>query len=251
MPRKPQASLAGVPLIEAILLNSRPTLGEYVTAASEYYRRAATLDSGAKKRAQLVLGAALGRSCKRAIEARLPGIALEAREVPVAGALRIVRSDVTEFHRLDGLRLGVEVKPVNLAVGRAIWNRFGDIRTFAVNLHLKFPFAVIGGILAVPTTEWRDGRELKTDQLITRAVARLARGGGRRSEAEAPHLLEGVALVAYDPATGTLSNDLPPVGSGLRWDEFIGAMVTAYVARFEGVEEALEDFELDLDAGAS
>src|SRR5213075_3432256 len=78
---------------------------------------------------------------------------LYAGEKNVAGALRVVRADVSETHDLDGLRLAVEIKPVNLAVGRALWNRFGDIRTFAVNIHLKFPFAVVGGVLVIPTYE--------------------------------------------------------------------------------------------------
>ena len=70
----------------------------------------------------------------------------------IAGALRTARADVSEAHHLDGLRLAVEIKPVNLAVGRAIWNCFGDVRAFAVNIHLKFLFAIVGGVLAVPTS---------------------------------------------------------------------------------------------------
>src|SRR3979411_1115379 len=31
--------------------------------------------------------------------------------------------------------------------------RTADLRTFAVNIHLKFPFAVLGGILVIPTWE--------------------------------------------------------------------------------------------------
>ncbi len=60
------------------------------------------------------------------------------------------------------------------------------------------------------------------------------RAGGRRTEADAAHLLEGIAVVAYDPTAGTIDPDLPPVGSGLRWDEFTKALTTAYAARFEG-----------------
>ena len=60
-----------------------------------------------------------------------------------------MKADVSESNALDGLRLAIEIKPINVAVGRAIWNRFGDIRTFAVNLHLKFPFAVAGGVLVL------------------------------------------------------------------------------------------------------
>jgi hypothetical protein len=109
----------------------------------------------------------------------------------VSGALRAAKADVSEMHRLDGLRLAVELKPVNLAVGRAIWNRFGDIRTFAVNIHLKFPFAVVGGVLVVPTSEESAGGRKSTKHLISRAVNRLVRAGGRRTEGDAPHLLEG------------------------------------------------------------
>lgn len=173
----------------------------------------------------------------------------------VGGALRSVNADVSEIHPTDGLRLAVEIKPVNLAVGRAIWNRFGDIRTFAVNLHLKFPFAVIGGVLAIPSYEWAAARpqaqvpeadeeaELQplgpepikkpTEALVRKAIARLVRAGGRRTEGDAPHLLEAVAVVFYDPDSASLSPDLPPPGSRLRWDEFVTDLARAYEARFE------------------
>jgi hypothetical protein len=95
-----------------------------------------------------------------------------AGELNVAGALRNARADVSEAHHMDGLRLAVEIKPVNLAVGRAIWNRFGDVRAFAVNIHLKFPFAVVGGVLAVPTWEWT--KVTKAMRLAAEAEAQSA-----------------------------------------------------------------------------
>ena len=143
---------------------------------------------------------------------------------------------MSEVSEADGLKLAVEIKPVHLAVGRAIWNRFGDIRTFAVNVHLKFPFAVVGGILTLPTTERvssRDDDQWKpTTHLIERAVNRLMRAGGRQTEGDAGHLLEGIAVVAFDRHTGLIEPDLPPAGSGLRWDEFIEQMGETYEARF-------------------
>jgi hypothetical protein len=72
-----------------------------------------------------------------------------------------------------------------------------------------------------------------TTHLIERAVERLIRAGGRKSEAEAPHLLEGIAVVVYDPDTGTIHPQLPKSGSGLRWEEFVHALVISYRARFE------------------
>jgi len=102
----------------------------------------------------------LGQALADQLRQRLPqfrhGIVGERK---VSGALRTVNADVSEIHPIDGLRLAVELKPVNLAVGRAIWNRFGDIRTFAVNLHLKFPFCVVGGVLVIPTYEETGTRE--------------------------------------------------------------------------------------------
>lgn len=127
-----------------------------------------------------------------------------------------------------------KIKPVNLAVGRAIWNRFGDIRTFAVNLHLKFPFAVVGGVLVLPTYEVSAGRKKDTTHLIDRAVDRLARAGGRENEGGAPHLLEAVGVVVYDPDKGRLDPTTPPLGSGLRWNEFVDDLAVAYEARFGG-----------------
>jgi hypothetical protein len=257
-------------------LSSLPTctIGDYIAAVSAYVRESQSLKSGPKKAAQIRLSGALGRALVGELRANLPNLG-EAivGERKVAGALRITNADVSEIHPLDGLRLAVELKPVNLAVGRAIWNRFGDLRTFAVNLHLKFPFAVIGGVLVIPTYEETGSREAgkaeaieeataegedpnasvdadeplpgapasggtagtkSTRHLIERAVQRLIRAGGRRTEADAAHLLEGIAVVAYDPSTGTIDPDLPSVGCGLRWDEFIKALTTAYAARFEG-----------------
>jgi hypothetical protein len=242
---------------------------EYVAAVSEYVRRSRELTTGPKKAGQIRLSNMLGQALADELRGRLPqfrhGIVGERK---VSGALRSVSADVSEIHPIDGLRLAIELKPVNLAVGRAIWNRFGDIRTFAVNLHLKFPFCVVGGVLVIPTYEESGTKEAQeadaqevavaeatelaslepegqftapdspvrrrdTRSLINRAVARLVRAGGRRTEADAPHLLEGIAVLVYDPDSSSIDTQLPPIGSGLRWSEFIDALVASYESRFE------------------
>jgi hypothetical protein len=244
---------------------------DYVSGVSAYVRQQSTLSKGPKKAAQIRLSNALARSLADGLAAKLPHLraTLVTDEQKVAGGLRTANADVSEGHYLDGLRLAVELKPINLAVGRAIWNRFGDIRTFAVNIHLKFPFAVVGGVLVIPTYEETgtkaateaehaeeaeaEGQDPTTENssgaveteavaptgrrstvhLIERAVERLMRAGGRKSEADAAHLLEGIAVIVYDPDTATLRTDLPKPSSGLRWDEFIEAIAVSYSARFE------------------
>lgn len=139
------------------------SLADYILAASEYIRRQKGLTNGQKKAGQIRLSNALGKAFAQELAQRLSRpVDLVVGERRVAGALRPVNADVSEIHATDGLRLAVELKPVNLAVGRAIWNRFGDIRTFAVNIHLKFPFCVIGGVLAIPTSEETGTKEAES-----------------------------------------------------------------------------------------
>jgi hypothetical protein len=260
----------GVAEIDHLATLSPCTIQDYVTGVSAYVRHGSGLAPGPKKAAQIRLSNALARSLADELQIRLPQLKgkLVTEEQKVAGGLRTTNADVSESHRLDGLRLAVELKPINLAVGRALWNRFGDIRTFAVNIHLKFPFAVVGGVLVIPTYEEigtneaqeqeqteaelgeSDGVSTVTEavaefksavaparkstiHLIERAVERLIRAGGRRSEAESAHLLEGIAVVVYDPDTAVIHPDLPKPGSGLRWDEFVNTLATSYHARFE------------------
>ena len=256
---KPPAP-TGLPAIDRLADLSPCTIGDYIAGVSAYVHEHAGLPAGPKKAAQIRLSNALSRALATDIEAMLPPLKgrILTEERTVAGALRTTKADVSEVHELDGLRLAVELKPVNLAVGRAIWNRFGDIRTFAVNLHLKFPFAVVGGVLVVPTYEAAkamppdepgNGDDTDTDMadpptepqadrkstlhLIERAIERLVRAGGRRSEADAPHLLEGIAVVVYDPDTAEMSPTLPAPETRLRWDDFVADLVAAYRARFE------------------
>jgi hypothetical protein len=248
---------------------------DYVRAVSAYVKDSDKLTPGQKKSAQIRLSNALGNAFAHALQQRTSKLkGATVGETKVSGALRTANADVSEAHPLDGLRLAVELKPVNLAVGRAIWNRFGDLRTFAVNLHLKFPFCVVGGVLVIPVVERTKGKDVEeqevkeqeieegkelqdvpttyegegadqagnatadgwrsTRHLIERAVERLVRAGGRKTEGDAAHLLEAISVIAYDPFTGEIDAKLPPASSGLRWDDFIQAMAAAYDGRFEG-----------------
>jgi hypothetical protein len=282
-----KATTTGLELVDALSVNTKPTIQDYLNAVSEYVINVRTLSEGGPKQAQIALGGGLGRVLATELATKVPHMNPHAGELNVAGALRPARADVSESHELDGLRLAVELKPVNLAVGRALWNRFGDIRAFAVNIHLKFPFAVVGGVLAIPT--WEEAKITKkmaaersaaeaalrqsladqvtddaetspadeeedvreedeaealqaagdevyqkpTLDLINRLVQRLAKTRLRDTEADPPHLLEAVTVIVYDPDTATLHPDLPPPGSGLRWDEFVSRMAELYDVRFD------------------
>ncbi|MGH9184262.1 MAG: hypothetical protein ACRD0U_00350 [Acidimicrobiales bacterium] len=227
----------GLPLVDGLAAHPPPTIEDYCQAAAEYIRQASVVGAAKSKAAQIRLSNALANVTVADLDRQGLDLRLAfAGEREVGGGLRSVKADVSEMSVTDGLRLAVEIKPVHLAVGRAIWNRFGDVRTFAVNIHLKFPFAVVGGILTLPTTErLRSGDDTEwqsTARLVSRAVGRFMRAGGRHTEGDAAHLLEGIAVVAFDRETGLVEPDLPPVGSGLRSEEFIATMADAYQSRF-------------------
>lgn len=169
-PKALKSTTTGLPLVDALSVNDRPSIHDYVNAVSQDVLQAGTLTAARSKQAQIALSSGLGRALAAELVAQVPRIKPYPGELTVAGALRTARADVSESHQLDGLRLAVEIKPINLAVGRAMWNRFGDIRAFAVNIHLKFPFAVVGGVLAVPTWSW----EKKTKKVTAQEAAEAA-----------------------------------------------------------------------------
>ncbi len=235
MARSPEPT--GLTLVDHLGELAAPTIEDYCVASAEYIREASKIGDQKGKSAQLRLSNGLSHATLAGLRAK--GLSLGsavAGERTVGGGLRSVKADVSETTETDGLKLAVEIKPVHLAVGRAVWNRFGDIRTFAVNVHLKFPFAVVGGILTLPTTERVRSRHdddwKQTTHLIERAVGRFMRAGGRQTEGDASHLLEGIAVVVFDRESGGIDPELPVVGSGLRWQEFINRMAEAYEARF-------------------
>jgi hypothetical protein len=240
----------GMALVDNLANVARPTIQDYVDAASEYVTECIDLGTyqppsgppvtatSRKKAGQIRLSNALGRALAADLNDALPRINATAGETRVAGALRIAQMDVVEMTELDGLKLAVELKPVNLAVGRAIWNRYGDIRVSAVSTHLKFPFAVVGGVLTFPTWEWAGGRRKSTVHLVSRCCELLRRAGSRRREDDAPHRLEGVAVVLFDPDTAEIAPNLPAAGSGLRWEECVGGLASAYDERFAPDEAA-------------
>jgi hypothetical protein len=249
-----------VPELDRVIGMAEPTIDDYVKAASAYVVDGRKLpekgnaESKSAKAAQgelskvlgMVLAAELEAAHRSVVEEEFGEAVLElparkrphllaptAGEKSVAGGLRTARSDVTEAHPLDGIRLAIEIKPSYRAVGRAIWNRYGDVRAFAVNIHLKFPFAVVGGVQVLPTIDFEeDGSQLDTGNYLRRAARRLDRIRTRATEADANHLLEAFGLLAFDPLAARIDPDIPPPKSRLRWDAFVEDLSRAYDVRF-------------------
>jgi hypothetical protein len=230
-------SSPALPRVASLDATGTPTLADYVAASAEYIRGASQLTSSAAKTAQLALSKGLSNVMANDLCATgVPFTDLRPGEREVGGGLRAAKADVSEMTPRDGLTVGVEIKPVHLAVGRAIWNRMGDIRAFALNVHLKFPFAVVGGVLTVPTSERKtsgnDSEWKSTLPAVQKAIKKFSAAGERRSEYDAPHLLEATAVVVFDVDSGLVRDDLPGETSPLSWGTYIDQLAAVYDLRF-------------------
>ena len=128
----------GLPLVDELGELATPTIEDFCAAAAEYIRGASQIGPAKGKAAQIRLSNGLSRATLTSLrETGLSLVGAVAGERTVGGGLRSVNADVSEITETDGWKLAVEIKPVHLAVGRAVWNRFGDIRTFAVNFILN------------------------------------------------------------------------------------------------------------------
>jgi hypothetical protein len=66
----------------------------------------------------------------------------------------------------------------------------------------------------------------------------LVRAGGRETEGDAPHLLEAIGVLVYDPDTAMIHPTVPGGETGLRRVDFIENLAKAHEARYEGQKEA-------------
>jgi hypothetical protein len=236
-PDKSEHAMPGLPKVAAFDADPHATVSDYAAASAEYIRCASELTPSEAKTAQLALSKGLSRVVVTDLEATgIPFRDLHAGEREVGGGLRTVKADVSEMTARDGLTVAVEIKPVHLAVGRAIWNRVGDIRTFALNIHLKFPFAVVGGVLTIPTSERKtsgsDANWKSTLPAVEKAIKKFHAAGERRNEHDATHLLEAAAVVVFDIDSGELRDDLPGITSELLWGNYINTLSATYDLRF-------------------
>src|SRR5690348_540436 len=97
----PASGPTGLPLVDRLATLSPPTLSDYVAAVSEYVRAHRSLTAGPAKAAQIRLSAGLAAALLAELRQHIPTLAGHAGERDVSGALRIVKADVSETHRLD------------------------------------------------------------------------------------------------------------------------------------------------------
>lgn len=100
--------------------------------------------------------------------------------------------------------LAVSIKSISVPpFGKNLKNRFGDLCTEAITLHMRFPYSVVGALFAMPEDADRDitpGRRISTFQ---RASILFGTISGRADYASAGERFEDVTMLLFGPMRET------------------------------------------------
>jgi hypothetical protein len=167
-------------------------------------------ESQRKKTARIRLAGALGRALCNDLAHHCPSLRAESGEIKIPGEHAQSQVDIAERSVTGDVRLAVELKPIHLAVGRAMHNRFKDVVFHCVNVHLAWPRAVAGGVITVPVWEQtKTGRKSTLGQV--RDLERMLSGtSGHASHRAGIDLAEAHCLVVLDLEQGLVHTPTTP-----------------------------------------
>jgi hypothetical protein len=116
------------------------------------------------------------------------------------GGLGPKKVDVTYADARHGLLLAVSIKSISVPpYGKNLKNRFADLCTEAITLHMRFPYSVICGLFAFPIMADEDvtrGRPMST---FRRALKLLATISGRANYTDPGEKFESVTGMLFQP----------------------------------------------------
>ena len=116
------------------------------------------------------------------------------------GGLGPKKVDVSYADEQHGLLLAVSVKSINVApFGKNLKNRFSDLCTEAITLHLRFPYSVVCALFAFPEGADDDvtaGRKASTFQRATKLFATIS---GREEYTDPGEKFENVTMMLVGP----------------------------------------------------
>ncbi len=116
------------------------------------------------------------------------------------GGLGPKKVDVSYADERHGLLLAVSIKSICFEpYGKNLKNRFGDLCTEAITLHMRFPYAVVGALFAMPEDANLDKTALRRISTFQRAAMLLGTIGGRHDYSSAGERFEDVTMLLFRP----------------------------------------------------
>ena len=125
------------------------------------------------------------------------------QEKEFQGGLGPKKVDVTYSDEQHGLIFAVSIKTITAPpFGKNLKNRFGDLCTEAITLHMRFPYSVVCSLFAFPSTADHDHsdtlgrRPISTFQRATQLFATIS---GRRDYTDPGEKFENVTMMLFQP----------------------------------------------------
>lgn len=118
------------------------------------------------------------------------------------GGLGPKKVDVSYSDEQHGLLMAISIKSINFApFGKNLKNRFGDLLTEAITLHLRFPYSIVCMLFAFPSASDKDITRLRSVSTFGRATKLFATVSGRRDYTDPGEKFENVTMMLFEPAT--------------------------------------------------
>jgi hypothetical protein len=119
------------------------------------------------------------------------------------GGLGPKKVDVSYSDDQHGLLLAISIKSINSPpFGKNLKNRFGDLLTEAITLHLRFPYSVVCMLFAFPFASNEDVTKARKISTFARAMKLFSTVSGRRDYTDPGEKFENVTLMLFEPYTG-------------------------------------------------
>lgn len=123
-----------------------------------------------------------------------------AGEKEFQGGLGPKKVDVSYSDERHGLLLAVSIKTINFApFGKNLKNRFGDLLTEAITLHLRFPYSVVCMLFAFPVAADKDVTKGRVISTFQRAAKLFATVGNREDYTDPGEKFENVTMLLFQP----------------------------------------------------
>lgn len=158
----------------------------------------------------------------------------QAGEKAFQGGLGPKRVDVSYSDEQHGLLLAVSIKSITAPpFSKNLKNRFGDLCTEAITLHMRFPYSVVFCLFAFPVMADEDitpGRPMST---FRRALKLMSTISGREEYTDPGEKFERVTMMLFQPVTQDC--ELPWVklfdaesGQEISEKDYVSSLVSVY-----------------------
>ena len=121
-------------------------------------------------------------------------------EVEFQGGLGPKKVDVSYADERHGLLAAVSIKSICFEpYGKNLKNRFGDLCTEAITLHMRFPYSVVCALFAMPEDADLDRTALRKISTFQRAAMLFGTISGRQDYSSAGERFEDVTMMLFRP----------------------------------------------------